>query len=409
MTIWEKMNLLENKIKNDCSDILWITLSNKQKNAFNIEFDKVRIKKIDSDFNKFSTESYRNAQVFHNFLTGEKLFEFLCTDGINCFKNVTIEKNDSTLTIVTNKKGEKKLLEKKHKISPVNLLTKPVHNREKNYILKEGSPIPFLVELGIMTKDGKIHASKFDKFKQINRFLEFVEDLFPSLKKETSDSLNIVDFGCGKSYLTFALYYYFIVLKGIKANIFGLDLKKDVIENCNSLAKKLNYSSLHFAFGDIEDYRKEQKDKAENLDLVITLHACDTATDYALAYAVEHKARAILSVPCCQHEINSQLKKEKMNENFLTFAKYGIIKERFSALTTDLLRTECLESCGYKTQVLEFIDVENTPKNLLIRAVLHKFSTSKEKALSEQGKTLLNNLGVCQTLVDLLGLKKESD
>ena len=299
------------------------------------------------------------------------------------YKNVTIETTDATLTILTNKKGEKKLLKKKKLISPVQSLTSLPHNKTKNYIIKEGKPVAFLIELGVMTKEGKIHNQKYDKFKQINRFLEFVDDILPEILKPISSktegqtrALEITDFGCGKSYLTFALYHYLVVIKGLKANIKGLDLKKDVINHCNNLATKCGYESLHFTTGDIAEYRDSKKDSEEALDLVITLHACDTATDFALAYAVEHKAKAILSVPCCQHEINSQLKKQVPESSLNALLKHGIVKERFSALVTDVLRVEALESMGYKTQLLEFIDMENTPKNLLIRGVLKDFSTS---------------------------------
>ena len=316
---------------------------------------------------------------------------------------------------MTNKKGEKKLLKKKRTSSPVQNLTKVPHNKTKNYILKEGIPVPFLVELGVMTKEGKIHNQKYDKFRQINRFLEFVDDILPEILKPVSSKeegqtrpLEITDFGCGKSYLTFALYHYLVVLKGLKANIKGLDLKKDVINHCNDLAKKCGYENLIFSTGDIAEYRDAKKDSLEPLDLVITLHACDTATDYALAYAVEHKAKSILSVPCCQHEINSQLKKQNSMELLNPLLKHGIIKERFSALVTDVLRVEALESVGYKTQLLEFIDMENTPKNLMIRGVLKDFSTSfpqPENQLSKDGKALKNALNVKQTLLNLLDLQ----
>lgn len=306
-------------------------------------------------------------------------------------------------------------MKKKRTSSPVQNLTKVPHNKTKNYILKEGIPVPFLVELGVMTKEGKIHNQKYDKFRQINRFLEFVDDILPEILKPVSSKeegqtrpLEITDFGCGKSYLTFALYHYLVILKGLKANIKGLDLKKDVINHCNDLAKKCGYESLVFSTGDIAEYRDSKKDSLEPLDLVITLHACDTATDYALAYAVEHKAKSILSVPCCQHEINSQLKKQNSMEILNPLLKHGIIKERFSALVTDVLRVEALESVGYKTQLLEFIDMENTPKNLMIRGVLKDFSTSfpqPENQLSKDGKALKNALNVKQTLLNLLDLQ----
>ena len=409
------MNFLKDEILPNCGNLLSATFSSPMKTLDNIEFEKIRIKLTNPEKLEFSTESYKNPQVFHKLLTGEKIKNFFKDDFLSLYKNVTIETTESTLTILTNKKGEKKLLKKKRTSSPVQNLTKVPHNKTKNYILKEGIPVPFLVELGVMTKEGKIHNQKYDKFRQINRFLEFVDDILPEILKPVSSkeegqtrTLEITDFGCGKSYLTFALYHYLVILKGLKANIKGLDLKKDVINHCNDLAKKCGYENLIFSTGDIAEYRDSKKDSLEPLDLVITLHACDTATDYALAYAVEHKAKSILSVPCCQHEINSQLKKQNSMEMLNPLLKHGIIKERFSALVTDVLRVEALESVGYKTQLLEFIDMENTPKNLMIRGVLKDFSTSfpqPENQLSKDGKALKNALNIKQTLLNLLDLQ----
>lgn len=409
------MNFLKDEILPNCGNLLSATFSSPMKTLDNIEFEKIRIKLTNPEKLEFSTESYKNPQVFHKLLTGEKIKNFFKDDFLSLYKNVTIETTEATLTILTNKKGEKKLLKKKRTSSPVQNLTKVPHNKTKNYILKEGIPVPFLVELGVMTKEGKIHNQKYDKFRQINRFLEFVDDILPEILKPVSSKeegqtrpLEITDFGCGKSYLTFALYHYLVVLKGLKTNIKGLDLKKDVINHCNDLAKKCGYESLIFSTGDIAEYRDSKKDSLEPLDLIITLHACDTATDYALAYAVEHKAKSILSVPCCQHEINSQLKKQNSMELLNPLLKHGIIKERFSALITDVLRVEALESVGYKTQLLEFIDMENTPKNLMIRGVLKDFSTSfpqPENQLSKDGKALKNALNVKQTLLNLLDLQ----
>jgi len=406
------MDFLKDEILPNCGNLISATFSNPLKNLDNIEFEKIRIKLSNKERLEFSTESYKNTQVFHKLLTQEKIKIFFKDDFLFSYKNVTIETTDATLTILTNKKGEKKLLKKKKLISPVQSLTSLPHNKTKNYILKEGKPVAFLIELGVMTKEGKIHNQKYDKFKQINRFLEFVDDILPEILKPISSktagqtrALEITDFGCGKSYLTFALYHYLVVIKGLKANIKGLDLKKDVINHCNNLATKCGYESLHFTTGDIAEYRDSKKDSEEVLDLVITLHACDTATDFALAYAVEHKAKAILSVPCCQHEINSQLKKQVPESSLNALLKHGIVKERFSALVTDVLRVEALESMGYKTQLLEFIDMENTPKNLLIRGVLKDFSTSFPQSLSEDGKALKSALNLNQTLLNLLKLQ----
>lgn len=232
------------------------------------------------------------------------------------------------------------------------------HNRKKRYILEEGRPVPFLVDLGVQTKEGKVITSRYDKFRQINRFLEFIEDIWPLLPKDRP--VHIIDFGCGKSYLTFAMYYYLHELKGLTLEVTGLDLKKDVIVHCNELAKKYHYEGLSFLHGDIADYTG-----TDSADMVVTLHACDTATDYALYKAMKWHAGVILSVPCCQHEVNKQIACEPL-EGAL---KYGLIKERLSALFTDALRADLLEENGYDTQVLEFIDMEHTPKKILLRAV----------------------------------------
>lgn len=268
-------------------------------------------------------------------------------------------------------------------------LSRLQHNRTKRYILEEGVPVPFLIDLGVMTQEGKIIRAKYDKFRQINRFLEFIEDILPQLSREHEN--RIIDFGCGKSYLTFAMYYYLKELKGFPIQIIGLDLKEEVISHCNQLARKYHYDSLVFCTGDIASFdqktvqhdvsfdqeavrQKELFDQEAvrndisrdgKVDMVVTLHACDTATDYALEKAVNWGARVILSVPCCQHELNNQIQNELMQP----VLSYGLLKERLAALYTDGLRAEILEHMGYRTQILEFIDMEHTPKNLLIRAV----------------------------------------
>ena len=260
------------------------------------------------------------------------------------------------------------------------------HNRKKRYLLPEGVPVPFLVDLGVMTEQGAIVKSRYDKFRQINRFLEFIEDILPELSKERENT--IIDFGCGKSYLTFAMYYYLHVLKKYSIRVIGLDLKKDVIALCNRLSKKFGFENLTFLHGDIAGY-----EGVDQVDMVVTLHACDTATDYALAKAVKWGAKVILSVPCCQHEINKQIQ----NDLLSPVLQYGLLKERMSALLTDGIRGQLLEMSGYRTQILEFIDMEHTPKNIMIRAI-----RQGKKADGAALEAMMKKLHVKPTLYGLL-------
>ena len=307
----------------------------------------------------FQFTEYRGKQVFHNNLSVDKAIALITKYMTEDFKQGQIICREETVTVLSGNKGNISVMSRKVKSeSKVGL----AHNRKKRYILEEGMKIAFLEDLGVMTKEGKIVQKMYDKYRQINRFLEFVEDILPELP--TGRELTILDFGCGKSYLTFAMYYYLKILKGREVKMIGLDLKEDVIDKCNFLSRKYGYNEdLKFLKGDIADY-----EGVDSIDMVVTLHACDTATDYALAKAVKWGASVILSVPCCQHELNKQIYSELMQPVF----KYGIIKERMAALLTDALRAEYLESCGYRTQILEFIDMEHTPKNLLIRGVLRK-------------------------------------
>ena len=334
---------------------------------------KIRIRPVVmKDKLYFQCTSTVGTKEIHENYEKERLLEaiegWITTD----FRQLQLESELGSVNVLSSKKGKLTIKEKKKKIEG-NLCDKPIrmealsHNRKKRYILEEGKPVEFLIDLGVMTREGKIVHSRYDKFRQINRFLEFIEDILPKLSKDRE--VTILDFGCGKSYLTFAMYYYLKELRGYDVNIIGLDLKEDVIRKCNGLAEKYGYDKLHFLCGDIADYEGVQK-----VDMVVTLHACDKATDYALAKAVEWDAQVILSVPCCQHELNDQIQ----NELFDPVLKYGLLKERMSALLTDGIRAELLESKGYSTQILEFIDMEHTPKNLLIRAVKTGKSSSGE-------------------------------
>lgn len=288
--------------------------------------------------------------------------------------------------IKVSKKGKATLLTQKGGKEAEN-----THNRQKNYILNEA--IPPLIDLGIFTKEGKIVNSMYDKYKQINRFTEIVSDVIGDRKKMT-----VLDFGCGKSYLTFILYHYLVNICGIDAEIIGLDLKEDVINKCNTLAAKYGYEKLRFETGDIGTYKYAGK-----VDMVITLHACDTATDFALYNAINWNCGIILSVPCCQHELNSQLE----TENFEIMSRYGIIKERFSALATDAIRGNLLTAAGYSVQLMEFVDMAHSPKNILIRATKALIPQKiRDKAKAEAEK-LMAEFNFSPTLYNLLYGKEE--
>ena len=340
----------------------------------------------------FQFEAFTKTQAFHENLTSEAAGERAAL-YMEDFRQMQIETVKEDITILVSKKGKVTVQRKKKKEAAQKADLS--HDRKKRYILEEGIPVPFLRDLGVMTEDGKVIRSKTDKFRQINRFLEFIEDILPQLDR--GRELTILDFGCGKSYLTFAMYYYLHELKKYDIRIIGLDLKKDVIRHCSSLAEKYGYEKLAFLEGDIADY-----DGVDQVDMVVTLHACDTATDFALAKAIGWNAKVILSVPCCQHELNGQMK----NEILAPVMDYGLLKERFAALATDGLRAKYLEREGYETQVLEFIDMEHTPKNILLRAV--KTGKRNEKAAAEIER-FEGFLSVQPMLGELLKEKEEKD
>ncbi|MGL4449576.1 MAG: class I SAM-dependent methyltransferase, partial [Sarcina sp.] len=353
-------------------------------------FNKISVAlKESKDKSFYQIEKFTDKQVFHENVSKEELRDRLFTLTEGNFKNLNAWSTECTYDLKISKKG-KVFLGKKgsNNLKIVEKASK--HNKEKNYILKEGMIIEPLIDLGVFTKEGKVVNSKYDKYKQINRFVEIVDD---EIKKNDFKELTILDFGCGKSYLTFVLYYYFVKIKGIKVKMIGLDLKKDVIEKCNKIAKGYGYDNLSFELGDINGYKYENK-----VDMVITLHACDTATDYALYNAIKWNAKMIFSVPCCQHEFNSQME----TEEFSIMSRYGIIKERMAALMTDAVRGNLLEVMGYRTQILEFIDIAHSPKNILIRASKGGVSRDKKEASMKEVRNLIKEFNFKPTLLNLL-------
>lgn len=312
----------------------------------------------------------------------KKIIDYMTED----FKQAQINMTDAAATILSSK--SKTLTCKYKKAGQLKVQRDLSHNRTKKYIIQEGKPVAFMIDLGVMGQDGKIIRTRYDKFRQINRFLEYIEDILPKLDKERE--FTIIDFGCGKSYLTFAMYYYLKELKGYNIRIIGLDLKADVIEHCNELRTRYGYDKLDFYVGDIATYKDVDK-----VDMVVTLHACDTATDYALAKAVKWGAEVILSVPCCQHEANRTIKSDILSP----VMDYGILKERMAAIVTDAARAKLLTANGYDTQILEFIDMEHTPKNLLIRAVK---SSKEDISAREKTKDMLEALNLELTIDKLI-------
>lgn len=337
----------------------------------------------------YQIAKYTEKQVFHENLTFDEIADRCCELMGDSFMQLNAWASGKEFYITVSKKG--KVFYKAKNINSGNVCAPAEHNRQKQYLLPEGQVIEPLVDMGIFTKEGKVVQSMYDKYKQINRLIEIIDD---SVRQNDYKKLNIIDFGCGKSYLTFIVYYYLTQIKHIDTTIIGLDLKKDVIEKCNKASQKYGYSNLRFELGDINGYKAPF-----DVDMVITLHACDTATDFALYNAINWGAKMIFSVPCCQHELNSQIK----TDNLSLLTRYGIIQERFSALLTDSIRGNLLEYCGYKTQLLEFIDFAHTPKNILIRAVLkgNQSNKAKEKALTEV-RSAIKEFNVNPTLYNLL-------
>ncbi len=448
------------------------------------KYERVKIRFKGGPVSPYFAVFFTQTQSFHKNFTQAELDEFLQKNIGHSFKNCVERTEDKEITFLANKRGEVRRLEKAlaqtgGKLKSAQNDGKPktaaafgekaalfgaaasafnAHsgalNRSKNYIIQEGTAVPFLQALGVMTDAGKVVAAKYDKFRQVNRFLELLDDVLPAVQQARSQAQNganqnalqaqncaafgsdnnlsqaqeggrpieplqILDFGSGKSYLTFAVQYFLESVKKIPCQITGVDLKEDVIKSCSDLAARLGVKNMNFVCGDIAKY------SGKNPDIVITLHACDVATDYALAFAVERGAKAILSVPCCQKEVNAQLGKSS-NALFAPLLRHGIFRERFSALVTDAVRAQLLEARGYKVQVLEFIDMEGTPKNLMIRAVLKgaaRFgqeavsgaapsgkesalgggAAAQSSALEQSARDLLAAFGARQKLADLLG------
>lgn len=383
--------LLQDTVDNGLYQIILSNPRQKDK-AFKIKIRPVMVK------NKvlFQKTVYEGTKVFHENYERCDMISYIIEAMTSRFRQCEVEHTNCKAVVLVSKKGKVTVNRKQVRSAEAEpesaRQSLMAHNRVKRYILEEGIPVPFLIDLGVQTKEGKIVHARYDKFKQINRFLEFIEDILPTLSKE--GVVHIIDFGCGKSYLTFAMYYYLHYLKGYDVEITGLDLKEDVIAHCNLPAQQYGYDKLQFLHGDIADY-----EGADRVDMVVTLHACDTATDYALEKAVRWNAKVILSVPCCQHEVNKQIN----SENLSAVLKYGIIKERMSALITDAIRADLLESQGYDTNIMEFIDMEHTPKNLLIRAVKRngRFKWKAEHA-REEVASLTQELQIEPTLQKLL-------
>ena len=368
-------------------DIVKIVISNKLNK--DVKYNKIAINLKESNKGKFyQIEKFTDKQVFHENIDLEfinaKVYEVL--EGN--YKQLSAWSNSVTYDMKISKKG--KVFLGKKKTDNSKLVNKKSHNKEKNYILKEGMIIEPLIDLGVFSKDGKVINSKYDKYKQINRFIEIIDD---EIKKNEYKELTILDFGCGKSYLTFVLYYYFVKIKNINVKMIGLDLKEDVIKKCNEIAKRYNYDNLHFELGDINGFKYNNK-----VDMVITLHACDTATDYALYNAIKWNSKMIFSVPCCQHEFNAQMKADSLS----ILTKYGIVQERVAALMTDSVRANLLECVGYKTQLLEFIDIAHSPKNILIRASKANISKEKKEKSLNEVNNLMNTFNFKPTLYNLL-------
>lgn len=360
-----------------------VILSNGRKQEHS--YQKIVLQRLET---RWQAEKYTKTQVFHENLSEEEVKEYLLGKLETDFRQCNAWDKEQEHMIRISKGGKASYQKMTAKAAPKQ---KNGHNRKKNYLLEEGTVIPPLVDMGIFTAEGKVVRSMYDKYRQINRFVEMIEDEIEALPK--GQTVHVIDFGCGKSYLTFILYYYLVEIKGFDVRIMGLDLKADVIESCNWAAKTYGYHGLTFEQGDVKGYEAPWA-----VDMVISLHACDTATDYALYHAIRWKAKLIFSVPCCQHELNGQIHSEELS----ILTRYGIVKERMAALMTDAIRANLLTESGYKTQLLEFVDLSHTPKNVLIRGVRTVMPKGVRQKARKEVEELKKAFGLRQTLDELL-------
>lgn len=377
--ICDDIKMLDGKVKK----LSMSELKNK-----NYEFSKITARPFKSKKGvMWQLEKSKNNQVFHQNMSEEEFLLWLSSEGKETFRQICLTGEGVTVhyTVFPDK------VKRKETGNALKVNTQS-HNKEKSYILKQGENIPALVDLGVFSKELTVVKSKYDKFKQINRFIEIINDAFGKLNK---DEVTILDFGCGKSYLTFIVYYYFTEIKKVKARVIGYDLKEDVVKNCNEIAKRYGYNDLKFYVNDVTKGELYEG----NVDMVITLHACDIATDFALFHAIENNVQHIFSVPCCQHEVCSSIKK---GGDFDLLLSHGLIKERFSALLTDSIRAEILKECGYEVDIIEFVDFAHSPKNLMLRCKLKK----SRKPQLEAVKTLTEKYGFTQKLFELIAKEK---
>ena len=365
------------------NNIVKVVLSNSKES----KYKKIVVTKTEQGY---QAEKFTETQAFHENIKDNQLAVYCYTCMDTGFKQLNAWDNEYEYSIKISKKG--KVFANKTK-SSVSVKANSTNNRQKSYFLEEGTVIPPLVDMGIFSKNGKVIGSMYDKYRQINKFLQFIDE---AIDRAALKTLNIVDFGCGKSYLTFVVYYYLTYVKKIDVTMTGLDLKEDVIKKCQAAAKRYGYDKLSIKVGDVAVYESDTP-----VDMVITLHACDTATDYALYHAIRWNTKIIISVPCCQHELNAQIE----SEDFSIMTRYGLLKERTAAIMTDAIRANLLEYCGYKTQILEFIDFTHTPKNLLIRGVKANIAKAHKDKLLHEVNALVKEYHLRPTLYELL--KKE--